>query len=405
MIEFTELQKTELRLERTAKKHLIWTYEEYWNTYYPQLPDGGVIATLWDKLPIVIVQTKPKYDSEADTLKHIKRVNELLLDCSKELMNRAQVHDDSKLKDPEKALFDLWTPLLKGSTYGSPEYKKMLEGLKPSLEHHYKNNSHHPEFVYSKEIWKDIENYEGRYEISNLGRVKTKDKFRKCHVTPKGYNRIQLYNGETNKNFFVHTLVANAFLKPSFIPNKQVNHKDGNKLNNSYLNLEWVTPSDNLQHAYDNDLRPDTYKYIVHCNELDITTFGTHKMERELLKLGYEKASAASIWRCINSDNETNTHLNLTFKTFNINEYHELNSPINGMDLFDIMEMLMDWKAATERHTDGDIFKSIEINKDRFKMSEQLCQIYRNTVLNMQWKNFCDDPELIKRIETARTKK
>ncbi len=96
---------------------------------------------------------------------------------------------------------------------------------------------------------------------------------------------------------------------------------------------------------------------------------------------------------------------NLTFKTFNINEYHELNSPINGMDLFDIMEMLMDWKAATERHNDGDIFKSISINKERFKMSEQLCQIYRNTVLNMQWKNFCDDPELIKRIESARTKK
>ena len=52
---------------------------------------------------------------------------------------------------------------------------------------------------------------------------------------------------------------------------------------------------------------------------------------------------------------------------------------LNGFDLFDLIEMFFDWKAATERHADGDIMKSIVINKDRFSMSDQLCDILTNT--------------------------
>jgi hypothetical protein len=53
---------------------------------------------------------------------------------------------------------------------------------------------------------------------------------------------------------------------------------------------------------------------------------------------------------------------------------------INDMDLFDIMEMLLDWKAATERHGNGDIYRSLEHNRKRFKMTRQLQKILRNTV-------------------------
>lgn len=63
------------------------------------------------------------YDSTADTLKHIKKVNGYLVDASVELLRRAKIHDDSKLKDPEKALFDVMTPKLAGMAYGSEEYK------------------------------------------------------------------------------------------------------------------------------------------------------------------------------------------------------------------------------------------------------------------------------------------
>lgn len=149
-----------------------------------------------------------EYDSKNDTLAHINRVKELLSQASNELLKRSENHDNSKLYSPEKELFDEYAPKLKDSTYGSDEYKKFLDELKVALDHHYKNNSHHPE----------------HYE-----------------------------NG------------------------------------------------------------------------------------------------------------------------------------IDGFDLFDLIEMFFDWKAASERHDDGDIRKSIEINKDRFKISEQIVNIFNNTVNNMKW--------------------
>lgn len=144
-----------------------------------------------------------EYDSRADTLDHIKRVSELLGQGAIELIRRGNIHDTSKLNSPEKELFDKYTPILKELTYGSDEYKQSLTELKVALDHHYENNSHHPE-----------------------------------------------------------------------------HYKEG----------------------------------------------------------------------------------------------------VNDFDLFDLFEMLMDWKAATERHDNGDIMKSIDINQERFEISPQLSQIFRNTV-------------------------
>ena len=58
---------------------------------------------------------------------------------------------------------------------------------------------------------------------------------------------------------------------------------------------------------------------------------------------------------------------------------------INGMDLFDLIEMFMDWKAAGERHEDGSMERSIEINKDRFKLSDQTVDIFINTAKRLGW--------------------
>ena len=89
------------------------------------------------------------YDSTAETLKHIKTVNQFLIDFSVELLNRAKVHDDSKLVSPEKELFDEMTLILNKIEYGSPEYKESLEKLKPALDHHYLVNSHHPQHYHN----------------------------------------------------------------------------------------------------------------------------------------------------------------------------------------------------------------------------------------------------------------
>lgn len=158
----------------------------------------------WEKLP----EVKIGYDSEADTLKHIKRVSSLLSDAAIEFLKRGQVHDTSKTLAPEKEEFDRLTPLLAGSTYGSDGYKELLAELKPALDNHYANNSHHPEHY------------------------------------PQG---------------------------------------------------------------------------------------------------------------------------------------------IDGMNLFDLVEMFFDWKAATERHDNGDIFKSIEINEKRFNIAPQISSIFRNTANKLGW--------------------
>lgn len=195
----SEQYKGEFRLDGNK----VWNYEQYYHTYFPSFPDPG-FDLLWEKLPLVEVV----YNSEADTLKHIKRVNQLLLQFSQNLMTRAMYHDDSKLQPEEKLLFDEMTPKLASSVYGSDDYKKMLDQLKISLDHHYKHNTHHPEHY------------------------------------PNG---------------------------------------------------------------------------------------------------------------------------------------------VDDMTLMDIVEMFVDWKAATERHDNGDIYKSFDVNKTRFKMSEQLYNIFKNTAKNLLW--------------------
>ena len=58
---------------------------------------------------------------------------------------------------------------------------------------------------------------------------------------------------------------------------------------------------------------------------------------------------------------------------------------IDGMTLIDVLEMLCDWKAATERHADGDIMRSLEVNRERFGISDQLANILANTVREWGW--------------------
>lgn len=85
------------------------------------------------------------YDSTQDTLKHIGTVQKLLFVVSRKLHALALKHDKTKLEDPEKKIFDVYTPKLKDTTYGSDEYKQFLKEMKVGLDHHYAENRHHPE--------------------------------------------------------------------------------------------------------------------------------------------------------------------------------------------------------------------------------------------------------------------
>jgi len=85
------------------------------------------------------------YDSRNDTIEHAIRVRELLIPLIEELDDRSREHDASKTQPPELAFFDEYTPKLRHSTYGSPEYHQLLVEMQAGLEHHYANNRHHPE--------------------------------------------------------------------------------------------------------------------------------------------------------------------------------------------------------------------------------------------------------------------
>lgn len=84
--------------------------------------------------------------TNAETMRHILTLRALLLQCIGEFVNRANAHDLSKLTDPEVDLFTIYTPKLKDVEYGSDQYKQFLQELKPALDNHYANNSHHPEY-------------------------------------------------------------------------------------------------------------------------------------------------------------------------------------------------------------------------------------------------------------------
>ena len=87
---------------------------------------------------------KQSHDSTAATLTHIRKVNANLLDICSYLLHRAKVHDESKLHEPEKSVFDQYTYLLYQTPYMSEEYKAYLEEMRPAIEHHESHNEHHP---------------------------------------------------------------------------------------------------------------------------------------------------------------------------------------------------------------------------------------------------------------------
>ena len=121
------------------------------------------------------------------------------------------------------------------------------------------------------ERWKDIPNYEGIYQASNCGRIRThKDKttytekhgirkwkqrilkYKSKSVNP-GY-RVSIWKNGKFKDYLVARLVATTFLENLINTNMTVNHKDGNRLNNNINNLEWLSLADNIRHGFETGL-------------------------------------------------------------------------------------------------------------------------------------------------------
>ena len=103
-----------------------------------------------------------------------------------------------------------------------------------------------------EEVWKDIKDFEGLYQISNLGRVrsiKNKNRLLKPYIIHNGYCVISLCKDGIKFRKKIHRLVAESFIKNN-LNKPQVNHKNGIKTDNFAGNLEWTTASENVRHCF-----------------------------------------------------------------------------------------------------------------------------------------------------------
>lgn len=123
----------------------------------------------------------------------------------------------------------------------------------------------------STEKWMPVVGYEGYYEISSNGNVRSLDRKTKSRtafgqtikpaIQNSGYLFVSLHKSGASKNFLIHRLVATAFISNN-ANKKYVNHINGVKTDNQVKNLEWCTFSENIQHSYDNGARKISAKHI-----------------------------------------------------------------------------------------------------------------------------------------------
>ena len=156
-----------------------------------------------------------------------------------------------------------------------------------------------------QELWKDIKGYEGKYQVSNFGRVKSlnyKNSNQEGYLTPslsnRGYYRVSLTINGITKQFNIHRLVAETFLpNPSNL--NCVNHKDENRLNNSVANLEWCSLEYNTTYGSLQQRSANSRKKPVICIETGVV-YDSAKDAAEVLQL-----SASTITQCCKGHRKT----------------------------------------------------------------------------------------------------
>ena len=154
-----------------------------------------------------------------------------------------------------------------------------------------------------EETWEDVPGYVGIYKISNLGRTKRirimSEKIIKPWVSRTGYWQVGLHKNGKKKNYNLHRLLAIVFLpNPNCL--KQVNHKDGDKINCSLENLEWCTASQNSRHAYDVLKAPPSKPIVQKIKDGEIVNRWFSGMDA--VRAGFE---SSGITRCCKGENKT----------------------------------------------------------------------------------------------------
>lgn len=152
----------------------------------------------------------------------------------------------------------------------------LTQNVAHKLNYNLISTSTDPNLYSALEYWRPIPDYEDKYYVSNLGRVKNaKGKIIKLQRNNRGYV-IYTFNDHGKTTRYIHHLVMEVFGPHKPAPHYQIDHIDGNKINNCISNLEWVTPSENTRRAYQNNLKQPSgaitaYKIDIDSNNIMMT--------------------------------------------------------------------------------------------------------------------------------------
>lgn len=151
------------------------------------------------------------------------------------------------------------------------------------------------------EIWKPVVGYEGLYEVSNLGNIKSLPRnttkggiLKQYHNLKNGYSYIGLYKNGKHSQKRVHVLVMNAFnpinKAPGYDKEHTIDHIDGNKSNNKLSNLEWCSQSENQIRAYNMGINGKSTKKVIDLDTMQVFESLTEAVE----SVGGKKANSVT---------------------------------------------------------------------------------------------------------------
>lgn len=253
---------------------------------------------------------------------HKKNVLPILLQTIESYLIIDKVCKELSDERPGMPLFTIHDSVV--TTKGNEHYvaKKMQEvflqniGHSPSLEISNFTDSQ------DREIWREVSGYAGIYSVSDHGRVRNNltSKILRQRLGKNGYKTVFLYSNKKRKCIYVHRLVAEAFL-PNTGNKCCVNHKDGNKTVNALSNLEWVTHTENMLHAYSSGLINQIFKtqYVINLSTRYL--YSGIKPAARHLNMNY-----STLKNSLNGWNKSTSHLRKVFLDNNVHYFFAYNN-------------------------------------------------------------------------------
>lgn len=189
-----------------------------------------------------------------------------------------------------------------------------------------------------QEIWKEIKGYEGLYQVSNIGNVKSlnyrhtgEERIRKPNVGRDGYLRVELCKNGKRKTLLIHRLVLMTFAPINNMKKLDVNHKDENKQNNNLNNLEWCTPKYNSNYG---SRTQKTEKPVVQLDRNSNEIVNVYHSATKAEKQGFNQSAITQC--CKNKFSRPGNNIYKGYKWQYMSEYiKSIDTKIKKVILFD----------------------------------------------------------------------